>query len=451
MKLFGGFGRKCWKIQKRILFKIKCQLKHNAQIRINHSILPNVIISHPTANANVRATAEGLLEANLLSDFYTSVASFPGSIMDRLGGFAPFAEIRRRRFNQNLKFITKTFPFRELGRILSQKTGISHLHRHEIGYFSIDAVYEQIDKKVASVLKKNSEKRINAVYNYEDGSLYSFTEARKLGIKCIYDLPIGYWRTAIKLLENEHLKWPEWSKTLLNFGDSQEKLAKKDKELELSDVIIVASSFTAKSLQEYPGILPPIEIIPYGFPPVSSNRVYTSIHNRRLKLLFVGGLSQRKGIADMFAAIIPLEKHVVLTVVGLKATEDCEALNTALTRHTWIPSLSHADILILMREHDVLLLPSLLEGFGLVITEAMSQGTPVITTDRTAGPDIIRNNENGWLIEAGSTQAIKTAIELLLDKPDTLKSAGKEATKAAELRSWKKYGQEVASAVSKYL
>ena len=50
-----------------------------------------------------------------------------------------------------------------------------------------------------------------------------------------------------------------------------------------------------------------------------------------------------------------------------------------------------------MKEHDVLIFPSLFEGFGLVITEAMAQGTPVITTDRTAGPDVISDNENGCL------------------------------------------------------
>ena len=52
-----------------------------------------------------------------------------------------------------------------------------------------------------------------------------------------------------------------------------------------------------------------------------------------------------------------------------------------------------------MREHDVFVFPSLFEGFGLVITESMSQGTPVITTDRTAGPDLIKNDENGWLLK----------------------------------------------------
>src|ERR1700759_2893566 len=262
-----------------------------------------VILSHPMGNANVRAAADGLLEANLLYEFYTSVASFPGTLLDRLGGFAPFSEIRRRRFNSNLEPLTRVYPLREMGRILSTKAGMSGLVRHETGYFSLDSVYMNLDKKVASRLKKITKKEVGAVYNYEDGGLNSFAEAKHSGFKCFYDLPIGYWRAALKLLEPEKQRWPEWAGTLTNFEDSDLKLKRKDKELGLADVILVASTFTADTLREYPGTLAPVEIIPYGFPPVFTNRKYTSISNRPLKLLFVGGLTQRKGIADLFAGV----------------------------------------------------------------------------------------------------------------------------------------------------
>ena len=102
-----------------------------------------------------------------------------------------------------------------------------------------------------------------------------------------------------------------------------------------------------------------------------------------------------------------------------------------------------------MREQDVLVFPSLFEGFGLVITEAMSQGTPVITTDRTAGPDLITHGENGWLIEAGSTEALKQAIEELLYRPEMIESTGRAAMETARLRPWEVYGMELAKAVIK--
>ncbi len=100
-----------------------------------------------------------------------------------------------------------------------------------------------------------------------------------------------------------------------------------------------------------------------------------------------------------------------------------------------------------MRAHDVLIFPSLFEGFGQVITEAMAQGTPVITTERTAGPDFIEHGENGWLINACSVEAIKIVLEEIIRCPDRIAEVGKQALETAKKRPWSVYGQELAKAV----
>jgi len=224
----------------------------------------------------------------------------------------------------------------------------------------------------------------------------------------------------------------------------------KEKELLLANKIFVASKFTAKTLEDYPGKLAPVEVIPYGFPQTDGIREYEKISKiRPLRLLFVGGLSQRKGIANLFSAIEKLKNHVQLTVIGRKPKNSCPALNEALSKHYWIDNLPHAEILKKMREHDVLLFPSLFEGFGLVITEAMSQGTPVITTDRTAGPDLIEHGHNGWIIEAGSTQSLQENIEEILCRPQLIEQIGKEAMKTAGARPWDQYGLELSKALQK--
>jgi len=100
-----------------------------------------------------------------------------------------------------------------------------------------------------------------------------------------------------------------------------------------------------------------------------------------------------------------------------------------------------------MKQHDILLFPSLFEGFGLVITESMSQGTPVITTERTAGPDLINHDENGWLIEAGSTEGLIASIEDAIRRPAQIVDAGKAAMETARLRPWEVYGKELAASI----
>ena len=408
-----------------------------------------VLVSHPSGNANVRAALKGCADAGILKNFYTSIAVFKGTVLDKLSRVGPLHELNKRRFDSDLQKATRLYPVEEVARLLSLKMGFKNFVKHETGRFSVDAVWNNFDKHVSTVLTGQVKEGLDAVYAYEDGALDSFTVAKKLGVECIYDLPIGYWKSGRRLLMDEKNRWPDWAATLTGFRNSEEKLQRKDEELRLADRIFVASSFTALTLKEYIGELCPVQVIPYGFPSVVEERTYSTDVNKKLKLLFVGGLSQRKGIADLFAAVRNLGDRVQLTIVGKKTNAECKALEEALAEHTYIPSLPHHEVLNLMREHDVLVFPSLFEGFGLVITEAMSQGTPVITTDRTAGPDLITHGENGWLIKAGSTEDLQQAIEALIGKPDVIAANGRAAMETAKKRPWEKYGQELSDAIVK--
>lgn len=412
--------------------------------------MEKILLSHPTGNQNLRAVISAFKDAGMLAKFSTTLAFDPSSAFI---GFLPQnvqKEFLRRSYPLDFDTI-RTRPFLELSRNILPRLGFEGAVKHETGFASVDKVYQDLDRSTARYLKQATKfNQVTSVYAYEDGALETFTIAKQMGVNTLYDLPIGYWRAARRLLKTSQDRWPDWASTLTGFQDSEEKLRRKDEELKLANRIFVASSFTARTLQDYPGPLANIEVIPYGFPKVGAQRDYPGVANKPLKLLFVGGLSLRKGIADLFAAVKNIGKHVELTVVGRKTNSPCAALDAALKENTWIPSLPHHEILKLMREHDVLVFPSLFEGFGLVITEAMSQGTPVITTDRTAGPDLIRHNENGWLIEAESTSAIQQQIEALLSKPDLVEAAGRAAMHTARQRPWGKYGQELSDAIMKF-
>jgi glycosyltransferase involved in cell wall biosynthesis len=410
-----------------------------------------IVLSHPTGNQFVRALIAALSKQGLLSEFDTTIAANPGyKILDLLPDGIK-QEWLRRSYPIPPEQI-KTWPGLELARVILPRLGMRGAVKHETGWASVDAVYRDIDKKTAGrlVALTGNNNRPNAVYAYEDGAVTSFKQAGELGINCLYDLPIGYWRAAHVMLGAERDRWPDWAATLTGFGDSESKLQRKDEELRLADHIFVASRFTAKTLEYYPGKLKAVDVIPYAFPQVIGNRQYEKISAARpLKLLFVGGLSQRKGIADLFAAVKYFGSRVTLTVVGSKVVESCAVLNEELAKYKWIPTMPHAQVLKLMREHDVLVFPSLFEGFGLVITEAMAQGTPVITTDRTAGPDIISHNKNGWLFEAGSTERLQAAIEHILINPRLVEENGRAAMETAKKRTWDVYGQELVNAILK--
>ncbi len=87
--------------------------------------------------------------------------------------------------------------------------------------------------------------------------------------------------------------------------------------------------------------------------------------------------------------------------------------------------------------------PSLYEGFGLPVAEAMACGAPVIATTGGAFPEIVDHQETGWLVPPGDSHALADAIRLLMDNPglrERLGSAGRRSI--VERFSWRKAAEE---------
>lgn len=404
-----------------------------------------ILFSHPTGNANVRHAALALAEAELLAEYWTCVSWNPASLVNLLLPKSLRQQLARRALPELLRAKAHYVLWREAGRMLASRFGDSALTRHETGIFSIDAVYRDLDQKVARRVMRAGD--ISAVYAYEDGAASTFAAAKERGLKCIYDLPIGYWRTAHALYAEERIREPEWAVTLTGTLDSPEKLARKDEELELADEVIVASSFTKKTLGSAPFHSKPVHIIPYGSPEPAL-ATPTPRTGGKLRVLFVGSLGQRKGLSYLLNAVSMLAENVELTLVGTKTTENCAPLNEALKRHRWIPTLPHAEILQEMSRADVFVFPSLFEGFGLVILEAMSQGLPVIATEHTAGPDLIEEGKSGFIVPIRSAEAIAEKLDLLCGNSGLLSEMKNAAREIALNHTWSQYRKRLSEVIA---
>jgi len=409
-----------------------------------------IVASHPTGMAAVRQVMLALADANILEEFHTTIATFDKNLLGRVSRIPGLQELRRRGYEECLRPVTRSHPWREIVRLASQRFRWHGLIAHEHGWASVDRVYREIDCCVARAVKRL---KPNGVYSYEDGAASTFEAASEVGAKCFYDLPIGYWRAAHGILREEADRRPAWAITLGGLRDSSAKLERKDQELRLADHIVVASTFTKQTLKECPFSTAPVSVLPYGaddsLPAAPTDVV--GIGSRALKVLFVGGLSQRKGIADLFDAVEMLSPHVELTVVGRKPAEACAALEAALQKHRWIESLPRERILQQMRAHDVLVFPSLFEGFGLVVTEALSQGVPVITTPHTCGPDVLTDESDGFIVPIRAPQAIAEKLELLHRDRERLAAMREGALRKAKTLTWEFYRNGVLSVVREVL
>lgn len=394
-----------------------------------------ILLAHPTANQNVRQTALALAEAQLLAEFWTCVSWKRGGLLDRLAAFNPRAqsELRRRSFARELQPFIRASPLRELARHVAGQVGL------RLPSVGVDAVYDAFNRTVARRVARGG--RVAAVYAYDGGALHSFRAARQRGLKIIYEHPVAYWRRVRHLQREEAEVRPEWTPTLLSLTDSDEKLAQKDEELSLADTIVVASSFARETLSDAPKLQAQVQVIPYGAPPIDPREIKR--HDGPLRVLFVGALGQAKGLSYLLEAVKAVGPAVELTLIGHRLSP---AIPTPemLQGHRWIASLPHDEILAAMSRHDVLVSPSLHEGFGLSILEAMARGSVPIATPNSCAPDLVEDGTDGFIIPIRSSPAIAEKLTLLAADRDRLVAMKEAARRKAAQHGWEHYRARIA-------
>lgn len=402
-----------------------------------------VLLSHPTGNANVRSVLRGLVKAGMLDSFCTSIACFPNSILELLGNISFFNEVKRRKFDSEIRPYTHSFPAKELGRIISSKLNIGSLIKHEKGIFSVDSVYKYSSETASKVLCNH--KDLGGVYAYEDGALLLFKQAKKIGVKCIYDLPIAYWGTSRKLLFEESERLPEWAITLVGgVKDSQSKLDRKTEELALADIVVVASQFVKDSLPAYANTKN-IIFSPFGSPRVNKFASPDKDSNKPLRVLFAGSMGQRKGLGDLFSAVKLLNSSNIQLVVMGSLLAPMRFYESQIDNFIYEPPRPHSEVLALMRSCDVFCLPSIVEGRALVMQEAMSEGLPLIITKNTGGEDLILEGETGFLVPIRSPERIAEKLEWFLNNRNQLPAMSQNAKQHACNYTWEKYANTIIS------
>jgi glycosyltransferase involved in cell wall biosynthesis len=406
-----------------------------------------VDLVHPSGNQFVRNLLQALEERGMLGTFHTTLG-FPASTWTRFFPNPIRAECVRRTYPMSRDKLWAR-PGRESVRLAAQKLRWPYLNRHEEGWASVDQVYRDLDRAVAGRIQRGSSRqKVSGIYGYEDGCLETFRAAKSRGLKCFYDLPIAYWETVQKLLEEEGRRLPEWEPTLVGTRDSPAKLERKTEELALADAVICPSRFVLQSL-------PPDErknkrclVAEFGSPPRNWDAARRSgPDSDKLRVLFAGSLTQRKGLADVFAAIKLLKRHDVELIVMGSLIAPMEFYRSQYRDFTYMSTRPHDEVLKLMQSCDVLVLPSLAEGRALVQQEAMANGLPLIITENTGGEDLIVPGETGFLVPIRSPEKIAEKISWLADHRDSLPGMRVAAIKKADEYPWQRYTDRILSAL----
>jgi len=224
----------------------------------------------------------------------------------------------------------------------------------------------------------------------------------------------------------------EWELALPEFDFSRLK-----SETAMADHWIAASTFTCTSLVEYGIPRERIHVAPYG---VNTDRFRprdkVRTHRDRLRVLFVGTVGQRKGIKYLLEAMKDVASKDVQLVLCGYVVEDLSRLAGYSSDVIVRGRVSDSELLEEYQSADIFVLPSLAEGFGHVLLEALACGLPVIASTSTAGPDIIEEGQDGFIVAPRDSGALATHIQWFLGhRLELLQMSGK-ARRKAQLFGW---------------
>ncbi len=157
-----------------------------------------------------------------------------------------------------------------------------------------------------------------------------------------------------------------------------------------------------------------------------------SRYNGELRVCFVGSICLRKGFIYLLRAVRSLgNKKISITFVGNTGDRECKKILRRESRGLNI-EIKPGNPSPVLCQSDLLVLPSLEDGFGLVVTEAMRAGLPVIVTEMCGAKEIVEEGVNGWIVKEGDSEALAERLKWAVDHVDLVPSIGANARRTSD-------------------
>jgi glycosyltransferase involved in cell wall biosynthesis len=303
-----------------------------------------------------------------------------------------------------------------------------------------DSLHERIRSHISRAAPSHLV-RSKAVVAYPGFALPAFAWAERNGARRVLNYPIAHHRYHLALRNEEAERvpafactWPELKHFTLDY------MAELDAEIFAADSVVVGSNYCAKTFGASAVDVNKLAVVPYGVDLTIFSENAVQENGTGLRVIFVGQLSQRKGLSYLLDAYAKFAgTGTALTLVGNEVgSVEPLAPYSQLFRH--VPHLTRPQLADEYQSHDVFVFPTLLEGMGLVVAEAMACGLPVITTAN--GPDeLVRDGVDGFIVPMRDSDAITEKLELLRANPALRRQMGASAAARAREFTWAVYCQ----------
>jgi len=217
---------------------------------------------------------------------------------------------------------------------------------------------------------------------------------------------------------------------------------REEESYEAADAITVPSTFARRSFLEMGVPAEKVHTIPYGVRLESFKKVADPPADR-FEVLFVGGVSVRKGVPYLLQAFEYLQHPAKrLRIVGsvpayMKAVLD----RLPQDQVEFLGAVPQSELPLIMSCSHLLVLPSIEDGFGLVMGQAMACSCPVLATTNTGAEDLYTDSVEGFIVPIRDPEALTDRMQRLADDPALQQRMGEAALhRVRQLGGWSQYG-----------
>lgn len=293
-------------------------------------------------------------------------------------------------------------------------------------------------KKVAAYAIKNN---VDAVILYDTNALKCFKILQKKApnILRVMDVSSANRIYMKKIYEDDFRKCPQFSEKLKkerSFLWDEKACQRLLNEIELTQLFLSPSEFVNQSLM-FSGVKDDnIVICPYGayFPGISSEKEVKQ--QGVLEAVYVGNVTEMKGIYYLLEAAMRMDStRVHLTVVGAYDNTD-GLLNPYMDYVTFTGRITHDKVAEILKKSDFFIFPSLGDGLGLAVLEALACGLPCIVTKNTGAKDAIIDGKNGFIVNIQDADALAEKMRWFDEHRELLPEMSRAAVKATDNFNW---------------
>lgn len=288
------------------------------------------------------------------------------------------------------------------------------------------------DCRCAGQLPEN----LDAVVCYENAALRTFRRAKERGITTILDAA------------SFHHTWQD------RFYDHVESDAahaaitrRKDEEVALADHVLTLSELARRSYLEA-GVPPGrVTAVPLGCDLSRFHEGADPEPDAPFTFVFAGRTNTRKGVDVLLTASRALQRQGFAHQVQLAGPGETPSDWTNADHVTQHGRLPQAELAGLFRRANCLVLPSRHDSFGMVVAEAMAAGLPAIVSDHVGAKEMVRDGENGWVVPAEDTEALRERMRWCIEHPRRVAQMQEAAVGTARRYSWEAYHERIRAVI----